>query len=152
MIKGPLRFLALLALALSAAFAVPALASAHTVKTIVPGAFCSHEGDVGVSKKGKTYVCTFKGGHLRWEPSDNPLPTPTEGSTAIPTTAPTTAPPVDVTTVPGSPTPSTSAAATLPTTGTRTDVMAIGGLVLLGGGTAGVLWGRRRKDRVTFEA
>lgn len=162
MIKGPIRLLALLALALGALFAVPAIASAHTIKAVTPGAYCSHAGDVGQSEKGNWYICEEKGGHLRWEPTSGPQPTPTDETTGPtggpttepPTTPPTTAPPT-TTALPTTigPTPSTSAASALPMTGTKEDVMAgVGaGAVALGG--IGLWFGlRRRRTRVQFEA
>jgi LPXTG-motif cell wall-anchored protein len=138
MIKGPLVFLGLLALALAALFAVPALASAHPVpptchEQCVPSWHPSHPASHPASPSALPSATTAM----------PPTTGPTVGST---TDAPTSAP-----AEPGTPTPSLSAGA-LPVTGAKTDIMAGTGLALLLVGTGGLVYGLRRRDRVRFEA
>ena len=161
MIKGPIRFLALLVLVLGVVFLVPTIAGAHST-TVVPGAYCSTPGEHGLSVQGVTYECRNQDKHLRWCPLPHPSaspsasatmsasPTPTKTVTVPPTTAPPTDAPPSLTTEPTTPGASTSPATALAVTGTKEDVMAGAGAALLLAGVGGVLYGRRKRTR--FEA
>lgn len=150
MLKGPIRLLALLALALGAAFAVPAIASANTIPTHL--GFCK-KSEVGTTKVvgGHTYRCTTVGEVNEWMLIPTP-PAPSASASAAPTpTVSPTTPPTDVppslTAAPTTPSPTAGA---LPVTGAKEDVMAGAGVALLLAGAGGVLYGRRKRTR--FEA
>lgn len=149
MLKGPLRFLALLALALGAIFAVPAVASAHTPSSSHLG-FCKNS-EVGHTKvvDGKTYRCTHDGKVNEWELISTPTPSASVSHTAAPSPSMTASNGAVVPT----PTVGGSGAAGLPVTGAKEDVMAAvgAGAVALGG--VGLWFGlRRRRNRVQFQA
>jgi len=150
-----LQLIGLLALALGALFAVPAIATAHTAPaTIHPGSPCAHDRHLQLAQadNGLWYQCLppkHGDGAWHWKgpvsgPSSGPTIAPTQP--ASPTPSATTAPPQ------ASPTPSVSgsAAGALPVTGAREDWMAAAGVAALGAGGTALWLGRRRRSRVRF--
>jgi LPXTG-motif cell wall-anchored protein len=131
MIKGPAKFLALLALALAVLFLVPTLAGAH----YVPG---PHPSTSHTWPK-----CEYKCPSASATPS-NPV-------TASPSTVPSASKSASLSTAPDA-SPSASTGGALPVTGAKEDVMAGGGAALVLAGLGAVLWGRRRRNRVRFQA
>jgi len=139
MINGILKFTALLALAVGALFAVPALATAGpTPDHCKAGEINSLARRCIPPSYSASPTCHYKCPSASASPSVGPTlsPTPTHTSTLH-------------TTGPAEPSPAGGA---LPVTGAKTDWMIGGGLAFVAAGAVGVLVGRKRRNRISFEA
>lgn len=131
MLKGPAIFLALLALALAALFAVPAIATATPIH-IHPCTSASPS--YGPPVEYNKFKCPSASPSTSTSTSPSKPVSPSASLATTPSAAPTATP------------------GALPVTGAKTDWLIGSGVVVLLLGVGGVIVGRRRRNGVRFEA